>query len=266
MINNFSFYREYHNHGFCLCKRCTLSSEDEDKEVSPALPMFSDSSSSTQSQAATDNCAQSQTSSTDAAWETLSGLKSASMSDSCSANSQIAPEADSIYDEESRHYAPFQEGIAPNFLARNTQDKDLYERALLEMSLLNGIPSHCSSSSNLGPVPDFEFGSQRANPYFGDDDTNLQGSFESFLSMFSSGQRERQGVDEGSWAGAVRPHLGFPVLGAVGGAFNDPLAQRNAAFNEDCSTTVLEEEAGFGDDTIVQSPADGMLFFGNVGN
>ena len=221
--------------------------------------MFADSSSSTQSQAATDdNCPQSQTSSTDAALETLIGLKSASMSDSCSTNSQIAPEADSIYDEESHHilYAPFLEGIAPNFLVRHTQDKDLYKRALLEMSLPNDIPSHCMSSSNLGPVPDCEFGSQRANPYFGDDDTNLQGS----------GQRERQGMDEGSWAGAVRPHLGFPVHGAVGGAFNDPLAQRNAAFNEDCSTTVLEVEAGFGDDIFVQSPADGMLFFGNVGN
>lgn len=224
-----------------------MSSEDEDKEVSPALPMFADSSSSTQSQA-----------STDAALETLSGLKSASMSNSCSADSQIAPEADSIYDEESQHirYVPFPEGIAPNFLIRHTQDKDLYERALLEMSLPNDIPSHCTSSSNLGPVPDFEFGSQRANPYFGDDGTNLQGS----------GQRERQGMDESSWAGAVRPHLGFPLLGAVGGAFKDPLAQRNAAFNDDCSTTVLEEEAGFGDDIFVQSPADGMLVFGNVGN
>lgn len=226
--------------------------------------MFADSSSSTQSQGTTDdNCAQSQTSSTDAALETLSGLKSASMS----ANSQIAPEADSIYDKESQHtlYAPFPEGIAPSFLARHTQDKDLYERALLEMSLPNDIPSHRMSSSNLGPVPDFVFGSQRANPYFGDDDTNLQGSLESFLSMWSSGQHERQGVDEGSWAGAVRPQLGFPFHGAVGGAFNDPLAQRNAAFNEDCSTTVLEVEAGFGDDIFVQSPADGMLFFGNVG-
>ena len=221
-----------------------MSREDEDKEVSPALSTFADSSSSTQSQAATDNnYAQSQTSSTDAALETLSGLKSASMSDSCSANSQIAPEADSIDDEESQHilYVPFPEGIAPNFLVRHTQDKDLYERALLEMSLPNDIPSHCTSSSNLGPVPDFEFGSQRASPYFGDDDTNLQGSFESFLSMWASGQRERQGMDEGSWAGAVRPH-------------------------EDCSTAVLEAEAGFGDDIFVQSPADGMLFFGNVGN
>ena len=241
-----------------------MSREDEDKEVSPALPMFADSSSSTQSQGTTDdNCVQSQTSSTDAALETLSGLKSASMS----ANSQIAPEADSIYDKESQHtlYAPFPEGIAPSFLASHTQDKDLYERALLEMSLPNDIPSHRMSSSNLGPVPDFVFGSQRANPYFGDDDTNLQGSLESFLSMWSSGQHERQGVDEGSWAGAVRPQLGFPFHGAVGGAFNDPLAQRNAAFNEDCSTTVLEVEAGFGDDIFVQSPADGMLFFGNVG-
>ena len=79
------------------------------------------------------------------------------------------------------------------------------------------------------------------NPDFGDDDTNLQGSFESFLSMWSSGQRERQGMDEGSWAGAVRPH-------------------------EDCSTAVLEVEAGFGDDIFVQSPANGMLLFGNVGN
>lgn len=243
-----------------------MSSEDEDKEVSPALPMFADSSSSTQSQATTDdnNCAQSQTSSTDAALETLSGPKSASMS----SNSQIAPEADSIYDKESQHilYAPFPEGIAPSFLARHTQDKDLHERALLEMSLPNDIPSHRTSSSNLGPVPDFVFGTQRANPYFGDDDTNLQGSLESFLSMWPSGQRERQGVDEGSWAGAVRPQLGFPFHGAVGGAFNDPLMRRNAAFNEDCSTTVLEEEAGFGDDMFVQSPADGMLFFGNVGN
>lgn len=241
-----------------------MSREDEDKEVSPALPMFADSSSSTQSQGTTDdNCAQSQTSSTDAALETLSGLKSASMS----ANSQIAPQADSIYDKESQHtlYAPFPEGIAPSFLARHTQDKDLYERDLLEMSLPNDIPSHRMSSSNLAPVTDFVFGSQRANPYFGDDDTNLQGSLGSFLSLWSSGQHERQGVDEGSWAGAVRPQLGFPFHGAVGGAFNDPLAQRNAAFNEDCSTTVLEVEAGFGDDIFVQSPPDGMLFFGNVG-
>ena len=244
-----------------------MSREDEDKEVSPALPIFADSSSSTQSQVATDdNCAQSQSSSTDAALETLSGLKGASMSDFSSANSQIALEADSIYDEESQHilYAPLPEGIAPSFLARHTQDRDLYERGLLEMSLLNNIPSHHLSSSNLGLVPDFVFGSQRVNPLFSDDwqtDTNLQGSLESFLSVRSSGQRERQGMDEGSWAGAVRPHLGFPVLETVGGSFNGPLAQRNAAFSEDCSTTVLEEEAGFGDDISVQSPADGMLFF-----
>lgn len=207
--------------------------EDEDKEVSPALPMFADSSSSTQSQVATDdNCAQSQSSSTDASLETLSGLKSASTSDFSSANSQIALEADSICDKKSQHilYAPLPEGIAPSFLARHTQDRDLYEWALLEMSLPHDIPSH-------------------------------QGSLESFLSVRSSGQPERQGMDEGSWAGAVRPHLGFPVLEAVGGAFNGPLAQRNAAFNEDCSTTVLEEEAGFGGDISVQSPADGMLFF-----
>lgn len=236
------------------------------------LPVSVQSSNScTQSRAdIDDNCAQLQTSST----ENFIGSTSARCSD-CSANFQIAPEADdSNYDNETQHifYAALHSlpaGIAPNFLARHTQDKALHEIALSEMSRPNDIPSQHTSSSYLDPVLEFVFGSQRANSYFGDDcqkyasDAHLGKSLESILSMWSSGQCEGQSMDDGSWAGAVRSYLGFPGHGAVGGAFHtsldDPLAHGNPAINENCSTAVLEQGAGFGDDMFVRSSADGMF-------
>lgn len=202
----------------CLCERCTSTREEEDKEVSLELP-YAESSNcySTQSRVDfDDNWAQPQTSSADAS---LENLTSSRCSD-CSANSWIAPDTG--------------EGIAPNFLLRHTEDKDLSQSALSKLSILNDIPSKCISSSNIDPVPDVACESERAYPSFSDDCQ-----------------------DEGSWAGAVRPYVGFPVHGAVRGAFNDPLAWGNATFNGDCSTAVLEEEAGFDDDMLVWSSADG---------
>lgn len=76
-------------------------------------------------------------------------------------------------------------------------------------------------------------------------------------------QCEGQSMDDGSWAGAVRSYLGFPLHGAVGGAFytslHDPLAHGNLAINENCSTAVLELGAGFGDDMFAWSSAEGMF-------
>ena len=80
----------------CLCERCT--SFGEDKGVSPEYAACSNSS--TQSWAdIDDSSAQSQTSYTDVSLEHFSGSKSVSWSD-CSANSQIAPEADSYAPDE----------------------------------------------------------------------------------------------------------------------------------------------------------------------
>lgn len=267
MIFFFSFSRGDHNHGQCLCKRCLSYGEGVDREVSPVLPVSAESSNScTQSRAdIDDNCAQLQTPST----ENFIGSTSARCSD-CSANFQIAPEADdSNYDNiffEALHSLP--EGIAPNLLARHTQDKALKEIALSEMSQLSDIPSQHTSSSYLDPVLDVVCGWQRANSYFGDDwqnasDTVLDGSLESILSTWSSEECEGQSMDDGSWAGAVRSHLGFPLHGALGGIFytspHDSLAHGNPAINENCSTAVLERGAGFGDDMFAWSSAGGMF-------
>ena len=238
-----SYSRVDHNHGLCICNSCLLSRENAlDQEVSPVLPIYAESScnSSTKNRADIDdnNCAQ--TSSTDASVENFSGRTSTCCSD-YSVNSQIGPESVSNHERETQvilydqlHSLP--EGIAPNFLARHTEDQALYEIALSEMSLQNNIPSQHTPASYLDLVSGLVFGSQRGNPYYASD-THLGESLEIILSTWSSGQCGRQSMDEGSWAGAVRPHLGFPVDGAVGGT----------AFNEDCTMTVLEEEAWFGD-------------------
>lgn len=207
-----------------------MTREDEDKEVSLELPYAESSSSySTQSQVDfDDNWAQPQTLSADASLESFTSCRCSD----CSANSWIAPDTG--------------EGIAPNFLLRHTQDEELSQSVLSKLSILNDVA--CES--------------ERAYPSFSDDCQDASyshpdGGLESIFSVWSSGQCERQSVDKGSWAGAVRPHVGFPVHGAVGGVFNDPLAWGNAAFNGDCSTIVSEEEAGFDDDMLVWSSADG---------
>lgn len=205
----------------------------------------SSSSYSTQSQVDfDDNWAQPQTLSADASLESFTSSRCSN----CSANSWIVPDTG--------------EGIAPSFLLKHTQDEELSQSALSKLSILNDIPSKCISSSSIDPVTCVACESERAYPSFSDDCqdasySHLDEGLESIFSVWSSGQCERRSVDEGSWAGAVRPHVGFPVHGAVGGVFNDPLAWGNAVFNGDCSTIVLEEEAGFDDDMFVWSSADG---------
>lgn len=166
MKKKFPFYRQNHNHGSCLCERCTSTREDEDKEVSPELPYEESRQSSTQRRVDFDNnCAQSQThQSFDAFFENVNEHNSTSLS--------YWSEADSNYDEENQLlYAPldsFSEGLAPNFIARHTQDKGLYEIAISEISQQNDIPSQHTPPSYLDPVPGIVFGSQRANSFYGD--------------------------------------------------------------------------------------------------
>lgn len=158
MKKNFPFYRQNHNHGPCLCARCTSTGEDEDREVSPELPYAESRQSSTQTGVDFDNnCAQSQThQSFDAFLISLFYWS----------------EADSNYDEENQPlYTPldsFSEGLDPNFVARQTRDKGLYEIAISEISQQNNIPSQHTPASYLDPVPGIVFGSQRANSFYGD--------------------------------------------------------------------------------------------------
>ena len=135
--------------------------------MSPELPSAESHQSSTQSRVDfDDNCAQSQThQSFDAFFENFSEHKSSSLS--------YWSEAGSNYNEENQHilHAPldsFPEGLAPNFLARHTQDKGLYEVALSEISQQNDIQSQLTPPSYMDPVPGIVFGSQRANSFCGD--------------------------------------------------------------------------------------------------